>query len=305
MCMHLKEIYLKDPVNLPGFFNKKFITVPCGKCDECRVNHSREWALRCSLHYAALSPEEKAKAWFITLTYDDLHNPGCLNPDDMTLFFKRLRKHFKNEKIKYFYCGEYGSRTYRPHYHLIIFGLPITDLKFIKNNGFGDPLYTSDEICKIWDKGIIAIGELTYKSAAYTARYALKKNDSDCYQRCSHGFGLEYFKKHQKDIISNLCVTYSNEGRTLKAPIPRYFLKKYREQVSEQDYFNFMARRWRHMQRIENFKNQYFNVKNEFNPFIRNVLGIETSGVRLNRENKSILFNALSDLYKCREPEVI
>ena len=143
MCMHLKEIYLKEPVNLPGFFNKKFITVPCGKCDECRVNHSREWALRCSLHYAALSPEEKAKSWFITLTYDDLHNPGVLCPDDMTLFFKRLRKHFKNEKIKYFYCGEYGSRTYRPHYHLIIFGLPITDLKFIKNNGFGDPLYTS------------------------------------------------------------------------------------------------------------------------------------------------------------------
>ncbi len=302
MCMHLKEIYLKEPINLPGFFNKKFITVPCGKCPECRVNHAKEWALRCSLHYAALPDSEKAKAWFITLTYDELHNPGVLNPEDMTLFFKRLRKHFKDEKIKYFYCGEYGSKTFRPHYHLIIFGLPITDLKFIKNNGFGDPLYTSDEICNIWGKGIIAIGELTYRSAAYTARYALKKNDSDCYQRCSKGFGLEYFKKHQKDIISNLCITYSNEGRTLKAPIPRYFLKKYREVVSEEEYFYFMHRRLKYMEHLENFKNDYFNVKNDFNPFVRKVLSIESSGVRISRENKSAIFNALSDLYKNREP---
>ncbi len=61
----------------------------------------------------------------------------------MQLFIKRLRKYFNNNKIKYFYCGEYGTQTLRPHYHMIVYNAPFDDLVKLKVNFAGDILYTS------------------------------------------------------------------------------------------------------------------------------------------------------------------
>lgn len=47
-----------------------------------------------------------------------------LNPYDQNLFFKRLRKLISekyDEKICYYLVSEYGGRTYRPHWHGILF----------------------------------------------------------------------------------------------------------------------------------------------------------------------------------------
>lgn len=47
-----------------------------------------------------------------------------LNPYDQNLFFKRLRKLIAekyDEKICYYLVSEYGGRTYRPHWHGILF----------------------------------------------------------------------------------------------------------------------------------------------------------------------------------------
>lgn len=114
-------------------------------------------------------------SWFLTLTYSDENLPvgNSLNPRDVTLFLKRLRK-LSAGRIKYFYCGEYGDTTERPHYHMILYGRDFPDRKIIKRREKGD-LYDSEELKKIWKLGNVWIGAVTPQSCAYTARYIMKK----------------------------------------------------------------------------------------------------------------------------------
>ena len=116
---------------------------------------------------------------FITLTYDDAHLPldKSVHKEELQKFFKRLRKEIK-QPIRYFACGEYGEKKNRPHYHAIIFGYDYPDktLLTIKN---GNALYTSPTLAKTWKKGFHTIGHVTFESAAYVARYVMKKHKHD------------------------------------------------------------------------------------------------------------------------------
>ena len=93
------------------------VTVPCGQCIGCRLERSRQWAVRC-IHEASLHEDN----CFITLTYDDAHLPTdlSLNVSHFQKFMKRLRKRF-GEGIRFFHCGEYGENFGRPHYHACLF----------------------------------------------------------------------------------------------------------------------------------------------------------------------------------------
>jgi len=101
---------------------------------------------------------------------------------------KRLRENFseikinpetgKNKKyykqIKFYQCGEYGDDNGRPHYHACIFGIDFDDKELWKiKNGYR--LYTSEKLSKLWKHGYAVIGDVTFESAAYTARYIMKK----------------------------------------------------------------------------------------------------------------------------------
>ena len=113
---------------------------------------------------------------FITLTYSDEHLPAdqSLHVSDWQNFAKRLRK--KRGSFRFYHCGEYGETTWRPHYHALIWGLDFrSDQKVYKVTDNGDTLYTSAALDKIWGKGFCPIGEVTFQSAAYVARYILKK----------------------------------------------------------------------------------------------------------------------------------
>lgn len=163
--------------------------VPCGKCIGCRIDYSKQWAIRCMLE----AQKYKDNA-FITLTYDQEHiktntivdmstgellEIGTLAPQDLTKFMKDLRRyynyHYNHDGIRFYACGEYGSKTQRPHYHIICFNIPIKDKKLFFKNANGDNVYISESISKIWEKGIVSIGKVTWESAAYTARYVMKK----------------------------------------------------------------------------------------------------------------------------------
>ena len=103
------------------------LTVKCGKCLTCLRQKSDAWADRMELEARYVGHENCV---FLTLTYDDavLDSRGEVLRLDMThiqKFFKRFRKELDNygNRIRYFYCGEYGTKTYRPHYHLLIFGI--------------------------------------------------------------------------------------------------------------------------------------------------------------------------------------
>lgn len=184
-------------------------TIPCGKCVGCRMEYSRQWANRCMLEL-----EYHSSAYFVTLTYDDYHVPRSYYPDedtgeaqlsltlqpkDVTDFLKRLRKN-TGQQFRYFYCGEYGPSTWRPHYHLIIFGLKLDDLTTVNPSGLllpkraGYQYYYSATLQRAWSShdpvydlfgnllyrdvrpiGNISITDVTWETCAYTARYIMKK----------------------------------------------------------------------------------------------------------------------------------
>lgn len=152
--------------------NPDIITLPCGKCNECRRAKSYEWALRCYLE----STYHKHNC-MVTLTYDNAHNDGELHKRDLQLFFKRLRKSIYPAKLRYFGCGEYGSRGGRPHYHICIFGYCPNDLEyFFTSNDSKEKIYKSKSLADIWGLGYISVGELTMQGALYSSLYMQKYN---------------------------------------------------------------------------------------------------------------------------------
>lgn len=156
------------------------LNLPCGRCIGCRIDRSRQWAARC-VHEAQLHSSNA----FITLTYDDLHLPklGSLRKSDFQNFMKRLRKQFFSyyaddfnySKIRYYMCGEYGERFSRPHFHACIFGFDFPDKYIWKESPSGSKLYRSPFLESIWTFGHSSVGDVTFESAAYVARYILKK----------------------------------------------------------------------------------------------------------------------------------
>lgn len=168
---------------------KEYVEIPCGKCVGCRLEYSRQWANRCMMEL-----QNHEVSYFCTFTYDNEHLPfsTSVNPDtgeiintpslvkkDFQLFLKRLRKAYTKNHIKYYCAGEYGSTTARPHYHAIIFGLDIPDLEIYKHDSRGYNLYNSEWMNKIWKKGYVVIGNVTFDTCAYTARYIMKKQSGD------------------------------------------------------------------------------------------------------------------------------
>ncbi|WNK15025.1 MAG: replication initiator protein [Microvirus sp.] len=148
------------------------VSLPCGQCVGCRLERSRQWAIRC-VHESSLHSEN----CFLTLTYDSAHLPpdGSLSLDTFQKFMKRLRKHFVPSPVRFFHCGEYGGKLDRPHYHVLLFGVDFIDKKPY-NNG---KLCISETLAKLWPFGFHTIGDVTFDSAAYVARYCLKKVTGD------------------------------------------------------------------------------------------------------------------------------
>lgn len=147
------------------------ITLPCGQCRHCRLEYSRQWAIR-AVH--------EAQVWdqncFLTLTYAPEHLPpgGHLDYEAPVLFMKRLRERFGSD-IRSFGCGEYGENGSRPHYHLCIFNFDFSDKEFRRKTSQGHDCWTSKSLSELWPFGFSEIGSLTFESAAYVARYVTKK----------------------------------------------------------------------------------------------------------------------------------
>lgn len=161
--------------HLDGYESHRSIDLPCGQCIGCRLEKSRQWA--CRLMAEAQCHETSS---FLTLTYAQMP-PNCsLNLEDITLFFKRLRRHIEPRKVRYFQCGEYGEQFARPHHHCILFGEDFgADRISSKPSQSGLPQFTSRTLDDLWGHGDCTIGDVSFESAAYVARYALKKITGD------------------------------------------------------------------------------------------------------------------------------
>lgn len=113
---------------------------------------------------------------FITLTYDEANLPEDvgLRYTDFQKFMKRLRRRFFSRTIRFYMCGEYGEGFGRPHYHACLFNLDFPDKLYFKRAG-ETTLYTSKVLSELWPLGFSLIGAVTFESAAYVARYCMKK----------------------------------------------------------------------------------------------------------------------------------
>lgn len=283
-CYHPIRAYrLKDGKNENGKWPLTFdrnkglvdmpVDIPCGKCVGCLLERSRQWAVRL-MHEASLHHENV----FLTLTYDDDHLPedGSLHKEDFQLFMKRLRKHLVdtnrkiravnakegsslplyNERIRFFHCGEYGGQTGRPHYHAIIFGYRPKDCVFYKSSR-GSNLWLSNVLNRLWNHGFVVIGDVSFQSCAYVARYMLKKVSGEKslnrytdkstgvvrqkeYVTMSRrpGIAADWFKKFRLDTYPRDEVLMNDH--TMKPP--RFYDKKL-EAVDPEEYRRVLSQR--------------------------------------------------------------
>lgn len=224
--------------------------LPCKRCISCRMNYSREWAIRC-MHEASLHENNI----FLTLTYDHEFLPEgmTLVKKDVQDFMKRLRERVLpsplpegHPGIRVFYCGEYGEKKKRPHYHLCLFNFFPSDAR-LHNRVEGYNLFTSAFLEDVWGKGFCPFGSVTFQSAAYTARYICKKiygDDAESYYdgrvpefsepSRSPGLAYEWISKFWKDVYPRDYCRYKDE---YKCKPPRYydeFMKKFHPDVFEE-----------------------------------------------------------------------
>lgn len=245
------------------------IAIPCGKCIGCRLDYSRSWADRMMLEL-----QHTGKAIFVTLTYDNDHVPFTECEDtgefgsltlckrDLQLFFKRLRKHFSCKEIRYYAAGEYGSTTFRPHYHAIIFGLSLEDFsdrKLRGKNELGQCHFESDELRSIWQNGFVLLADVSWKTCAYVSRYVQKKvfqglrfedifpgDPVPEFSLVSRRPGLgRFFLDDHPDIFDTSKIFINGCKQGLQ--IPRYFLKLLKDENyplhDRKKYDNIMSER--------------------------------------------------------------
>lgn len=239
------------------FPNHEPVEVACGKCIGCRLENSRQWALRCKDEL-----QFHDDAMFITLTYDDRHIPDNWSVDVKILqkFLKRLRKSIEPKKIRYFASGEYGkpdeiqqlvgNKLGRPHYHMIIFGHRFPDMILWKKSKNGHDLMMSEQLNQLWPNGNANIGQVNFETCAYVARYVTKKVNGDlaedhyvhidpitgesyilnpefCTQSRRPGIGRGWYDTYKQDLL--------NDGNVFHNGIKMYMPKYYENIMSEEN----------------------------------------------------------------------
>lgn len=152
-----------------GYIDLK-VQVPCGQCIGCRIDRARQWSIRC-MHEARMHEHNS----FVTLTYDNNHLPpnGSLDKEVFKKFMYRVRKKY-GSGLRFFQAGEYGRGLGRPHHHVLFFGLDFPDKEVIRR-GVKYHLFVSNSLADLWPFGYHIIGEVSFQTVFYTARYCLKK----------------------------------------------------------------------------------------------------------------------------------
>lgn len=248
--------------------NYRYSQINCGNCIGCRLDNSRDWANR-----GYLESLYWKNNYFVTLTYDDNHLQipeeitttqdityteleendwkGILVPDDFRRFLNTFRKIMKREynkdNIRFIGCGEYGSETARPHYHIILFNCDLPVESFYKPRiSEGEDIYYQNKIIeRAWTKGISNISEANWNNIAYVARYITKKKNGDKSEdyyaakgqikeffrsSTKPGIGRQYYENHKKEIYKNDQILIRNKKGSHWVKPPKYFDRLYEKE---------------------------------------------------------------------------
>lgn len=244
------DVVLKEK----GYDVVETLVLGCGQCDGCKAQRTRDWSLR-------IVDEARERGFencsFATATYDDEHLPpgGTLVKADPQVWFKRMRKRLARigGPLFSYYCGgEYGERTWRPHYHVAFLGF--RPLDGVRWKGVGlETQYTSPFLEECWGKGQVTWGELSPASARYVAGYIEKKrygrDSAAWYQRVDYrtgelvellpefslmstrpAIGLSAVRKFGRSLLD---AGYTvNDGKQVS--IPKYYVRKLEEVFPDQ-----------------------------------------------------------------------
>lgn len=269
-----------DNGKFPIVFNRKdgeeFLDVPCGQCIACRLERSRQWAMRI-MHETSLHSDN----CFLTLTYDDQHLPidGSLNKSHFQKFIRALRKKFKSKKIRYYHCGEYGDISGRPHYHAALFGFNFDDKVIIKHGDY--PLFASATLTELWPHGISSIGALSWDSASYISSYVTKKINGakaeNHYRRfdpnigvywlepeyatmsLKPGIGMDWYDKYKEDCLRLDSISM----RGIRCGVP----KAYDRKLSREEPFLY-----EHIKNLRAKKREQLNINYEDRFYDKNII---------------------------------
>ena len=230
--------------------NGKFIDFPCGQCGNCRQSIKTEWLSRLTLEW-----KDAITAYFVTLTYNadtlpfDSKGQPSLDYDDIDKFNMRMRNYIRRKvknklpedrEYKYFIVGEYGTKTFRPHYHGILFNVPQEAI---------------DKLPRIWKAGHITASRLDSESAIkYTCKYAFKDafqtdREVPCKSRKSNSLGLARALRYPQNEHQGLY-----DMGEYKFPLPKAWIKHF-----------YSEDQWKGIQRMNHIRqqNEYYELANE------------------------------------------
>lgn len=210
------------------------VVVPCGKCNYCLQSRREDWSFRLRQEL-----KHSLSGYFITLTYDDGHLPTCdqvsgeyfpngtLVKSHAIGFVKRLRAHCSAERLRFYLCGEYGTRTGRAHYHVLLFNLSSGSLAAIQQawSKFDFRRETYDRI------GHVSVFPMNDATIHYTTKYVINRvgdyggrEPPFCLMSRQPGIGAQYLATHTKWHRDDMRPYTRVNG--IYARLPRYYKEK-------------------------------------------------------------------------------
>lgn len=170
MCYSPRQILVKCTT----LHQPRSVYVPCGKCEECRLQYKNDWAFRLSVELEAL----RSQGWligFFTLTYNNKHLPHvpreaftigekyrkiqCFSRAHVRTFIDSLRKelhsHYRFKGLRYLVASEFGEHTKRCHYHGLVCWQPVEAVSSSAISPVLDAQTMHRYICRLWRHGFI------------------------------------------------------------------------------------------------------------------------------------------------------
>lgn len=238
---NLDDYYVID--HITGNIFPMYIQVPCGKCPICRNKKAKEWSFRAMCENAT----SETQPIFVTLTYNNKHLPKSgIFKEEIQLFMKRLRIKLDRLNIKhnlrYFACGEYGTKSGRPHYHMIIWNFPYFEtvsrrLKIIESSwSVPTGRYAKNGSPIVDQLGFCYCVPCEQGAISYVMKYMRKEPTVPKYMnptfflssRKNGGIGAayarkykEYYRIHPDQLDMSVLDPYS--GKSLTMTIPQYY----------------------------------------------------------------------------------
>lgn len=239
--VHFLRLFRTDTYyDLQKKYGDQLVMIPCGQCPACIEQRTKNWAVRCCLEAGQFDNN-----CFVTLTYNPANLPKKgVQIKDVQRFIKNLRNKF-GKGIRYFGCAEYGSLG-RAHYHIILFNFFPPDAKCFKQSPYGGFYYCSKVLNSLWrtkkkladgkyhQLGFVSVGDVSFNSCAYVARYCMKKigkelgvvgvNKEFSFMSRKPGIGENYFRDHFDSLLATDTI-YGRFGGRYTVSSFRYFDK--------------------------------------------------------------------------------